>query len=104
MLGLLVFVVLLQSLRNEEIPAISAAQVLVLGLVREEAVLLQSYFFLLVLQPVYYLFSLFSVPCILKEVDDDLPPKWGRVYEIVDYWQLLLVNPPLRESWLIYRT
>jgi hypothetical protein len=71
MLWLLVFVVP-QSLMNEQIQALSAALVLVLGLVLGEAVLLQSYFFLNILQPVYTLSRLFSVYCILKEVDYNL--------------------------------
>jgi hypothetical protein len=29
--------------------------------------------------------------------------KAGRVFEIVNYCQILLVNPPLQESWLINR-
>ncbi|MEG4277781.1 hypothetical protein QUA62_09910 [Microcoleus sp. MON1_C1] len=54
MLGLLVFAVP-QSLMNEQIQALSAARVMVLGLVLEEVGLLQSYFFLNILQPVYNL-------------------------------------------------
>ncbi|EGK89118.1 hypothetical protein MicvaDRAFT_1574 [Microcoleus vaginatus FGP-2] len=44
-----------QSLKNEQIQALSAVRVLVLGLVIEKVGLLQSYFFLNILQPVYNL-------------------------------------------------
>ncbi|MBD1883894.1 hypothetical protein [Microcoleus vaginatus] len=54
MLWLLVFA-FPQSLMNEQIQALSAAPVLVLGLVIEKVGLLQSYFFLKILQPVYNL-------------------------------------------------
>ena len=51
----ILFFAIPQSLKNEQIQALSAARVLVRGLVIEKVSLLQSYFFLNILQPVYNL-------------------------------------------------
>jgi hypothetical protein len=32
----------------------------------------------------------------VRSIDHNIPA--GRVFEIVNYWQILLVNPPLQES------
>jgi hypothetical protein len=43
--------------------------------------------------PFQQVFLVKPTPCILKEVDGDLPPKRGRVYQIIDFRQLWLVKP-----------
>ena len=47
-------------------------------------------------------FLVTPTPCILKEVDGDLPPK--RVYQIIDFRQLWLVKPaPTQMHRLLHR-